>query len=944
MKITAAAITLLIAGLILGAVSGQQSSQLEKEMGILGTGKTAVSEEEALQALAHGRLIPVENDYLLQYPQKVDSSSLASTSPLVDELNLDAIEGSITFASTRGGSSNYDIFIQGVDSGSASGLVSSSGDDTTPVWSPDGDEMVFASNRDGDYDIYRRLENGDEINLTNNPAEDIHPSWSPDGDGIIFSSNMGGSYFQIYTVDLNSSNLQRIEVPGTNAMWPRYSPDASTIAFMRSSITTPACDWNWDVWLMNVNGSNQRRLTTQIGGDVYPEWTPDGQGIVYASCRYLIAADLYRKNPTTGSEFQLTSSLLDNEWGASFSPDEAHFAFNGDASGNTDIYIMPSGGGASFNLTANPNEDVSPSWSTLPAAPPDSDQLLAERFKPTMYFHGGEDYRPMPVSTTLEHANLDSTIEGLGPVNEFNLDTLMSPTWNKESSYLDLEGEGPAEIQHYYIEHVKPGLQPVVYARVDRRAAPNYIAIQYWFYYYDNPWINHHEGDWEMVQVVLDGDENPLYAAYSQHFAVPLLTTGGTKRPWNHVNRDDTHPYVFVARGSHASYFRPFYYWQGEGVLPCLGIDSAVTDTNVQDNMISPTIQMLPESISADTWPYFKGRWGHIDVGSCPLGNEGPRGPVWSSPVYDSNVIDFKPAWEDPIGWSEGLDWDEDAHHNLIKLWVSAPVPYDVHLIDVITGKHVGWNASPGDIIPTGEYFDNPETGRRTILVHEFEPSTPENPRYLVIYTLRSPNSSLADSSTGDLLINEPLTTTVSIPDLSNNTVLSATYTISGDWTISTTGTISLYHGSILTMAVDLDGDGSVDQQLLPDSMEEITVDLTPPDKIDDLEVVDVQPGKVTLRWTATGDDEQMGTAAYYDIRYSNGPISQLNWTSAKRVVGPLNPAQAGEIETHTIAKLSAGTYYYAVSAVDDAGLYSSVSNSVQANVSGLAFLPYIEK
>jgi hypothetical protein len=319
----------------------------------------AVSEAEALPALAQGWLPPVN-------PARQPANPLPSTLPTDTLIALPGLlstplelSGTIALASDRNGP--FDIFVQDASGGTAEPLVSSPGNDATPVWSPDGTQLVFASDRDGDFEIYLRQANGAEQKLTDNSVEDFHPSWEPDGTRILFTSNQGGGYYQAYTMNLSGGDVQPVGIVNNNVLYPRFSPDGGRIAFMRASIAIAACDWNWDIWVMDSSGNNQVRVTTQFGGDLYPHWTPDGR-IIYSSCRNFINADLYIVDPDSGLESQVTDWAGSDELHGVYSPDSEHLAFNATTDGNYEVYIGTWADGASFNFTQNAAADLTPDW------------------------------------------------------------------------------------------------------------------------------------------------------------------------------------------------------------------------------------------------------------------------------------------------------------------------------------------------------------------------------------------------------------------------------------------------------------------------------------------------------------------------------------------------------------------------------------------------------
>ena len=71
-------------------------------------------------------------------------------------------------------------------------------------------QIAFASNRDGNFEIYVMDTDGrNPRRLTNNPAIDWDPSWSPDGEHIAFASERDGN-FNIYVMDTNGKNPQNL--------------------------------------------------------------------------------------------------------------------------------------------------------------------------------------------------------------------------------------------------------------------------------------------------------------------------------------------------------------------------------------------------------------------------------------------------------------------------------------------------------------------------------------------------------------------------------------------------------------------------------------------------------------------------------------------------------------------------------------------------------------
>jgi Tol biopolymer transport system component len=127
-------------------------------------------------------------------------------------------------------------------------------------------------------------------------------------------------------------------------------------------------DGNFEIYLMNQDGSGLTRLTDDPGEDARPAWSPEGTRIAFESNRngnfqiYVMNADGTNLNPLTDG----SSSAMSPAW----SPDGTRISFASDRDGNWEIYVMPapgpegnSGGSVPVNLTNNPSQDFSHTWS-----------------------------------------------------------------------------------------------------------------------------------------------------------------------------------------------------------------------------------------------------------------------------------------------------------------------------------------------------------------------------------------------------------------------------------------------------------------------------------------------------------------------------------------------------------------------------------------------------
>jgi hypothetical protein len=288
-------------------------------------------------------------------------------------------------------------------------------------------------------------------------------------------------------------------------------------------------------------------------------------------------------------------------------------------------------------------------------------RLLA-KYQPVTYFTDDELFRPAPVDSFIADSTLEVFNGSAFVVVDPDPDPESLPTsalpWrlNQQPCSPAAGLTGEACYAASWAAHDDPS---IVYGRVVRTGGKT--VVQYWYFYYDDFYSytsppsgfiwQAHEGDWEVVNVVLSDDEEPRYVGYSQHCL-------GERRSWADTPRwRGHHPIVYVARGSHANYLEQGTHTWTTACLPTdvvrfftgaglpLPADFTGDDASAGPAAFgsdATTIERVSDD--APAWIDFPGAWGelqflHADPFSPPtqVSGQSPVGPkqhaVWTDPL-----------------------------------------------------------------------------------------------------------------------------------------------------------------------------------------------------------------------------------------------------------------------------------------------------------------------
>lgn len=290
----------------------------------------------------------------------------------------------------------------------------------------------------------------------------------------------------------------------------------------------------------------------------------------------------------------------------------------------------------------------------MSAAAPSPAQRLAGAYTPITMLReeqdppcetSAEQYEPTTVSTVLgnpavtlkrveedgsealvKRAPTAADIAGLG--DEYHLELPGDPlgdtcVYARDFARLVREGRAP----------------PTTYAHIARQVGRPGLVVQYWFFWYFNQFNDLHEGDWEGMQIAFEANTARRALAEGPSEMVLFQHAGGERASWedSKVEKEGTHPIVYPAAGSHATFYDSTVYVENGQGGSGVGCDN--TSEPLRRVAVHPVlVPTFPETTGPFRWLTYFGHWGQEEKGF----NNGPTGPT------------TKTQWLEPFSWMEG--------------------------------------------------------------------------------------------------------------------------------------------------------------------------------------------------------------------------------------------------------------------------------------------------
>lgn len=288
-----------------------------------------------------------------------------------------------------------DIYTVDVNGGEARRLTSRDSYEQLPVWSPDSKSIAFASNRNGNFDIFLISAEtpGEWKRLTFNSAVELPEAFTPDGKAVLYSASIQdpassamfptGRMTELYRVNIDGAgSRQLLPTPVTSLS---YTPDGKSFLYQdvksfendfRKHHTSSA---SRDIWIYNTADGSHRQLIDRPGEDLNPVAAENGDFYFLSERNGDKSINVWRSNTSSPAKAERVTSFKTHPVRFLSRAKDGRLAFTYDG----EIYTMAPGAKqpAKLHVTLSADQDEelrqlsSSSGARQPAASPDGKNI-----------------------------------------------------------------------------------------------------------------------------------------------------------------------------------------------------------------------------------------------------------------------------------------------------------------------------------------------------------------------------------------------------------------------------------------------------------------------------------------------------------------------------------------------------------------------------------------
>ncbi len=223
-------------------------------------------------------------------------------------------------------------------------------------------EALYHSNGGGTWDIWRTADGMEAENLSNNDAGIISmaPTRSPNGRYVVYASNADGDW-ELYLLDLQNSDAAPMQLTNNGQaidLDPVFSPSGRFIAY-ESNV-----DGNWEIRVIDLTTGEKFRVTNHPANDINPFWHPDGDRLLFQSDRTGKWQIFSATTIAGATALELLSDGLGDDFDPAYSHDGEQITFRSERNGEMGIYIMDADGGDVRKVSLDGYSASTPVWDT----------------------------------------------------------------------------------------------------------------------------------------------------------------------------------------------------------------------------------------------------------------------------------------------------------------------------------------------------------------------------------------------------------------------------------------------------------------------------------------------------------------------------------------------------------------------------------------------------